>query len=54
MLIDNVYVKINKIDETLSGILSVDLSDHLPILFIWAGILKENQTTFKCWKLYDN
>ncbi|KAK2163125.1 hypothetical protein LSH36_85g05001 [Paralvinella palmiformis] len=35
-LMDNLYVRINKLNETLSGILSVDLSNHLP-KFIYMG-----------------
>ena len=55
-LVDNVYVRINKLDETLSGILSIDLSDHLP-LFIDMGSKnkrKPKSRTFKYRKLDEN
>ena len=52
-LIDNLHVRINKLNETLSGILSVHLSDRLPI-FIYMGSKtkrKPKPLTFKCRKL---
>ena len=55
-LIDNVYVRINKLDQTLSCILSADLSDHLPI-FIYMGSKikrKPKPLTFKRLKLDEN
>ena len=53
---DDLYVRINKLDETLSGILFVSLSDHLPI-FIYMGRKtkrKPKLPLFKCRKLDDN
>ena len=55
-LIDNLYVRINKLDEILSSILSVDLSEYLPI-YIYMGRKtkrKPKPLTFKCRKLDDN
>jgi len=55
-LIDNLYVRINKLDETLSGILCIDSSDHLPI-FIYMGSKtkrKPKPLTFKFRKLDEN
>ena len=36
-LIDNIYVKINNIDFIESGILTADISDHLPIFTFWGN-----------------
>ena len=55
-LIDNFYVRINKLDKTLSGILYVYLSDHLPIC-IYMGSktkIKPKPLTFKYRKLDEN
>ena len=56
--IDNIYestnlIRINKLDDTLSGILSVDMSDHLPIFIYMASKIKRKskQLIFKCRKL---
>ena len=55
-LIDNLYVRINKLDETLSSILSVDLSDPLTMC-IYMGSktkIKPKPLTFKYRKLDEN
>jgi hypothetical protein len=54
-LIDNIYLKLKKVDDVVSGVISIDISDHLP-LFTLIGKPKYSQTNkkvIKCRRIND-